>query len=1576
MKKGVLLVLLMIFCAHVSAQRSCGTEDYMNEMMKDPVYAKQWAKDQEKLQNELARRANLGRSSFAMNEIVIPVAVHFPEGSEADRTCLEDLAQNQIDILNADFTATNLDANLWVDAVATGNYPGIIHGAANIKFCIATSNHPANTDDDLIEGGPAVSIGYNFGGGTSTDPLWGGYLNFLVKTLGGGTLGFSPKPGNITAGQSVTINTFAFGSGAGCPGFEPGAPYNLGRTTTHELGHFFDLSHVWGDGPCSADDDVADTPLQDAANGGCPAPAQFPACNPGEFELSMNYMDYTDDACMYMFSQGQIDVVDAYVAGVLQPQFKPNTVPICVETPEYTMTDGLINTCNGIFYDSGGADADYSNGENEVTFTICPENPGQVIQLDFTSFSTQLNLDILTIYNADNADDPTTIIQEYSGTDPADSPGLVAAMTTNASGCLTLVFTSNGFGVESGWQANISCQDPPTACQTVLAQLDSAFPEPNAEGYILVCPGEEITLSGSGTFSEPGGGDGATYQWDTGDGTLIDGQTATFSYDTPGVYLANLNIWDTNTSILPEGCKNTNLINQIIQVSTTPDFTATVPDQDPLCFGATTSITAVVTPTTFNNECTEAVSEETFLPDGNGDLYTTCITVSCFQSDQVIEDITDLIDICLNIEHSYVGDLEISLISPDGVEVTLLDYYGFGFGQFLGGANDDGSNQPGVGADYCFSMAGNETLINGDLIIAGNPPRQSITPGLYLPEDSFQNLIGSPLNGNWCIEVVDNLAVDNGYIFSWVLNFDPALNPANLSFTPQIISGSWADDPSIAETNGDTITIAPPTEGQYCYTYTVVDDFDCEYTHEVCVDVLPEIIFDVPSNLFVCDSPAPPYVFDLSQNEATMLASNPNPEDYVVTFHNDITAAENDTGAIMDTTAYSGTVNEEIFVRFEYLDSNCFVIESFQLKLIDLPQIFAAQDIVKCDDLSNDGVEFFDLDERTSSILGTQLATDYEVTYHIDLASAEAGTANLTSPYLSTSDAQGIYVRVQPVGGGGCFIVSPDPLFYLIVTNKATAVAPENLSKCDSSGTGALEATFDLEQQTATILGALQDPSTFTVTYHSDPTDAESGDSPLVSPLTTTSRTIYVRVEEDGLPDCYETTQFDITVYPNPEVTDQSATVCSASTVGLTLADDVDGPSVVSYDLTSITPEAGLAADASNAVLGTNLASDAIASDVWTNTTATPLDVVYSFTPVSSDNCTGAAFTVTVTVNPLPVPAPAFIDSKCDDDTDGLQTFDMSGVAAQVIGAQTDMVVSYHLTLTDAENNTAALGDNITTTTPNLQTIHIRLENTLTNCYATSTIDLVVDPLPEIDLEGNYVICSDATGGGLDYVVVDPGLSPATYNFIWRDELGDVLSTDSTYTVDQGGIYSLEVSFASTAAGCSAPLEIFTVSESGAPAVAVDVVTEAFADTHVVVATAVGTGIYEFSLDQGPWLDSGTFIGVDPGDHTVYVRDVNGCGVTAKMIYIVDYPKYFTPNGDGYHDTWNIDALSSQLGSKIYIFDRYGKLLKQITPAGEGWDGTYNGQQMPTTDYWFMLEYNDLNTGVPKQLRAHFSLKR
>ena len=118
------------------------------------------------------------------------------------------------------------------------------------------------------------------------------------------------------------------------------------------------------------------------------------------------------------------------------------------------------------------------------------------------------------------------------------------------------------------------------------------------------------------------------------------------------------------------------------------------------------------------------------------------------------------------------------------------------------------------------------------------------------------------------------------------------------------------------------------------------------------------------------------------------------------------------------------------------------------------------------------------------------------------------------------------------------------------------------------------------------------------------------------------------------------------------------------------------------------------------------------------------------------------------------------------------------------------------------------------------------------------------------------------------------------------------------------------------------------------------------------------------------------FVGVTPGEHSVSVRDLNGCGIQQIPLFVFDYPKFFTPNQDGYNDTWNITAFANQPNAKIYIFDRYGKLLKLISPASRGWDGTYNGAEMPSADYWFSFQYNDVTTGNIKEVIGHFSLKR
>ena len=137
-----------------------------------------------------------------------------------------------------------------------------------------------------------------------------------------------------------------------------------------------------------------------------------------------------------------------------------------------------------------------------------------------------------------------------------------------------------------------------------------------------------------------------------------------------------------------------------------------------------------------------------------------------------------------------------------------------------------------------------------------------------------------------------------------------------------------------------------------------------------------------------------------------------------------------------------------------------------------------------------------------------------------------------------------------------------------------------------------------------------------------------------------------------------------------------------------------------------------------------------------------------------------------------------------------------------------------------------------------------------------------------------------------------------------------------------------------------------------------------------------GRGDYEYALDEGPWQKDHILSNVHYGMHTISVRDRFGCAIETLKINIIDYPKYFTPNGDGYHDTWNISSLRHQANAKIYIFDRYGKLLKEIRPSGEGWNGTFNGQPMPTSDYWFLVEYYSQSSKALNQFKAHFTLKR
>lgn len=1059
----------------------------------------------------------------------------------------------------------------------------------------------------------------------------------------------------------------------------------------------------------------------------------------------------------------------------------------------YTIENGTVNTeCSGIFVDSGGDSAPYSQNESFI-YTICPSSAGQAVKLEFTDFSTLAGADIMTIYNADDASDPATSFGQFSGDSAAETPGLVAATRDNSSGCLTIQFTSSAGDPSPGWIAEVSCFVP---CQSIISQIDTAVPAPNADGFIKVCPNEEITLTGSGQFGSSSAG--ATYEWDLGNGATQSGQTATVAYDTPGVYIVNLIITDTNISTNPTGCRNTNLINQVIQVSLPTDFSGTAAAASTLCFGESTTIEGIANPIIVASICTPPVSEETFLPDGDGLVYETSIVVDCFNSDQTLDNIAQLIEICLVMEHSYASDLLIEIISPTNETVKLHDRSGgsanLGIPWATAPADNESTNlTPGVGYQYCFVPdTSYPTLgsgaIPGGVFTAGNGPRtyddNYIPAGTYSSANSLNGLLGATLNGSWTIRVTDNANKDNGYIFSWVLNFDSSIQPPALSFTPTIISESWDANSTIIDTTGNTITVQPPTEGTHCYTYRAMDDFGCEYSEEVCIDVAPELIFAAPNDLFVCNTGAATSVFDLTQNTAVIMTPTPNPADFDVSYFNSQADADANTDPISsaDTTAFSGSDGQIVYGRFEHTTSSCFETVSFILNLSAQPSIFPAQDIKLCDDSTNDGFEMFTLLDQTAEILGAQPRANYVVTYHLSFSDADAGVSALPDNYQNTSSPQPIYVRVEGVGDSGCSIASSTPVFNLVINNKATVSPLSNLEVCDDDSDGFM--SFDLESQTSIVLGA-QVEANFTVTYHATQDDADAAINALTSPYINTlanQQKIYPRVIENIANACYETTEFDLIVTPLPTINVMSSmAVCDASATGYSAFN------LISMDAEAMNGQTGMVVSYHESQLDAEAGQNALSSP-YTNTTV-DTQMVYICLENTTTGCS-SSMPLQLVVSPLPIPNTPPLQTVCDDDFDGFSSFDFTGLDVFVIGSQTDMVVSYHTSQSDADSNVNALSSPYINTIVNSQTLIVRLERVASGCHATTTLELVVDPLPVIPAIANFVVCDDTNAGDLkelfdlttkDTEIINGQNASVAYYEIESDAINEVNSLTSPY---------------------------------------------------------------------------------------------------------------------------------------------------------------------------------------------------
>ncbi|MEO8795749.1 MAG: zinc metalloprotease [Daejeonella sp.] len=227
--------------------------------------------------------------------VEIPVYVHVIYNKAIENISTAQI-QSQIDVLNKDFSATNADVN---------QTPGVFSSTVsnmNIHYTLAGVDRTASKKTSW--GTRDAMKSSKRGGVDAIDPAHN--LNIWVCNIGGGILGYAQFPGGNASTDGVVIGPNYFGNAG-----YVSAPYDKGRTATHEIGHWLNLRHIWGDGGCGVDDYVADTPGSDSPNYGCPA---FPTVKCSQTNMTMNYMDYTDDPCMYMFTNGQKDRTRAIFA--------------------------------------------------------------------------------------------------------------------------------------------------------------------------------------------------------------------------------------------------------------------------------------------------------------------------------------------------------------------------------------------------------------------------------------------------------------------------------------------------------------------------------------------------------------------------------------------------------------------------------------------------------------------------------------------------------------------------------------------------------------------------------------------------------------------------------------------------------------------------------------------------------------------------------------------------------------------------------------------------------------------------------------------------------------------------------------------------------------------------------------------------------------------------------------------------------------------------------------------------------------------------------------------------------------
>lgn len=566
-----------------------------------------------------------------------------------------------------------------------------------------------------------------------------------------------------------------------------------------------------------------------------------------------------------------------------------------------------VSTCTGTFVDANST-ANYFNNEN-YTVTFCPADPTKKTQVGFEEFALATG-DTLYVY--DGASTAATLLDKLYGVEGKDR----VFTGSTVSGCLTFQFISDAAGTAEGWLANIYCK---LQCQAINVSLVTS-PPADAAGNVFVCPETVLNLTANVTYPQNNTGytqSNATsiFKWKM-NGLGANEQGLNLSSITRNIP-QQANGYKTYFTLIDDnGCASEPIALKI-KTSQKPIFNI---QSTSFCLGNRDTLYGRKTDELGNTTGYVPVGgsfvqppisgDSIFLPDTPPLCFTSDINVSQFAPGQTLTTINDILGIDMNIEHSYLGDLRITITAPNGATVTLHNASGGNcfLGEpvdedLVGGVNPALSRIIGNGYNYSFTNTATLTMQQSSTTSRYSyvdNAGQRVNNHLYLPEGDYRPsqvlnaLAGTPLNGKWTLKICDGAGIDNGYLFNWGIRFNPTLYPDAEVYTIPITSAAWlAPRPGLLYTNGDTAIVSPSNAGTFPYTFRVNDAANCNFDTVINVVVNPNPLKpDLGTDKIICTNestnltvlnPEGGITYTWSNGASGTLISVNQPGEYIVT---------------------------------------------------------------------------------------------------------------------------------------------------------------------------------------------------------------------------------------------------------------------------------------------------------------------------------------------------------------------------------------------------------------------------------------------------------------------------------------------------------------------------------------------------------------------------------------------------------------------------------------------------------------------------------------------------------------------